>query len=123
MAKVTTKEQENLEIKEKFLMLLRNLCIERRRYLNYEIKIVSSSTKISKEELVNFEKGIEDLNQEKLLILTKFYAITVPVILGYIYKITQVKENKKEVKAKNINLTENQAEELSSLIGFKGFKK
>lgn len=123
MAKVTTKEQENLLIKEKFLMLLRNLCIERRKYLNYEIKIVSSSTKISKEELVNFEKGIDDLTQEKLLILTKFYAITVPVILGYIYKITQVKENKKEVKEKNVNLTENQAEELSSLIGFKGFKK
>ncbi len=121
---MATKNNENEELvilQKAFFRLIRKICIARRKYLNYEIKIVSSATKISKEKLVNFENETADLSYNELLTLSKFYAITLETILTYLNSQTNNK-TKKEIKTKNPNLTENQINELERLVGFTGFK-
>jgi len=123
MAHTITTQEEAIILKKAFFRLLKNICVERRKYLYYEIKIVSSATKISKEDLVNFEKGNLELSKDKLLLLLKFYAISLEVVLNYLEKLKDNPERKKELKTNNKNLNDNQTEELSKLVGFKGFKK
>lgn len=121
MATNKDEKEEIIILQKAFIRLLRRICKERRKYLNYEIKTVSSATKISKEKLVNFENETIDLSYNELLTLSKFYAITLETILTYLNLYTNNK-NKKEIKKKNPNLTDNQTDELARLVGFTGFK-
>lgn len=121
MATNNDKKEEIVNLQTSFFKLIRQICKERRKYLNYEIKTVSSATKISKEKLVNFENETMDLSYNELLTLSKFYAITLETILTYLNLYTSNK-NKKEIKKKNPNLTDNQTDELARLVGFTGFK-